>query len=372
MTVLGQRGITIDGTYARIVLVSIFVLSLYFYMVFKPRVQGERKLIVSLIAFGLLFYSTRLFHSTTPDAFNLYNGQLLRWGADCVPACLIGVSLIKLNDYSYIHKILPWLCLLLTPFMSYGVLTMGQDNGQYFLDGGFNYQVIAYQMAVMCCYSFFYTFIYKNKSNALLKIITCVAMMIQAATCLMSGGRGGVVLLFAYMLYMVYFLHKWKGVSFVKIIFFGIAILAAMFIVANYMGVMDSAGFARSSGLMDDKDRYEQWGQYIPYLSEHMLLGWGLGGDYFTVGFYSHNIFLDWYLETGVIGTLVLFHIFLKSYKRLVTLTTMDDIYIVVMIYFIYGLVFNLFSGYWISQNSNWLLFGIAATYSYEYNKRNA
>lgn len=369
-SVLGQNGIEMDGMIMRITLVSIFSLSLIFFIIIKPRIEGEMKVILSMCLFGVLFYSTRYFNQTTPDRFLLYNGQILRWGADCVPGCLIGMTLLKLKDYSIIHKVLPWLCLVLTPFMAVPTLTMGRLEGQMHIEGGMNYQSVAYQMAVLCCYGFYYTFIYKEKNSRTVKIIMLPTMLLQAVCCLMSGGRGGVVLLVVYALYMIYFLNTRKKVSLSRIIFVGLALIVAFFFAADYLGLTETAGFERTSGLTKDDDRFELWREFLPYIKENVLLGWGLGGDYFTWGFYSHNIFIDWMLETGIVGTIILGRIFYKSYKRLYELTGLNEIFVVVMIFFIYGFVMNLFSGYWISTSSNWMAFGIAMTYLYTYRKQ--
>lgn len=76
-------------------------------------------------------------------------------------------------------------------------------------------------------------------------------------------------------------------------------------------------------------------------------------------------------LETGIVGTIILARIFYKSYKRLYELTALNEIFVVVMIFFIYGFVMNLFSAYWISTSSNWMAFGISMTYLYAYRKQN-
>lgn len=377
-SVLGQNGVEMDGIVMRMTLVFIFSVSLYFYLTIKPHVAGERKTWFFIIVFAILYYSTQYTNSSsgvTPmmhqyDFKQLYMGQFLRWGVDCVPGCLIGITLLKLKDYSFIHKILPWVCLLLTPFMAAATLTMGRLEGQMHIEGGMNYQTVAYQMAVLCCYSFYYTFIYKEKKTWFVKIIMLPTMLLQATCCLMSGGRGGVVLLVVYVLYMIYFLHTRKKVSLFRIIAFGAVLLIAFFFVADYLGLQESSGFARSSGLVHDDDRFVFWSQYTRFFSQNMLLGWGLGGDYFTVGFYSHNIFVDWMLETGIIGTSLLAIIFYKSYKRLYELTALNEIFVVVLIFFIYGFVMNLFSGYWISTSSNWMAFGIAMTYIFMYKKQ--
>ena len=157
--------------------------------------------------------------------------------------------------------------------------------------------------------------------------------------------------------------------SLLKILLGGVGLLTISYILADYLGVFDSAGFMRSSNLVNDEDRFELWREYLPYIEKYLLFGWGLGGDYFTWGFYSHNIFIDFLLETGLVGTAILCCTFYLIYKRLFRLTALNEVYIIVIIFFIYGIVMNMFSGYWITTSTNWLSFGIAMTYWYAYKR---
>ena len=42
-----------------------------------------------------------------------------------------------------------------------------------------------------------------------------------------------------------------------------------------------------------------------------------------------------------------------------------NEIFIIICIVGIYGLVMNSFSGYWISTYSHWMILGVACTYKY-------
>lgn len=359
---LSFTGGVMDGVLMRLTLVGISCVSWIFYLMYKGRSRREVLMLLILFLFGLSFYYTRFFYPLIPhDAFKLYNGQILRWGADCVSACLIGMTLTKLKSFDYIHKSLPLVCLAITPFMAIATLTMGSSEGQLQTDVGANYQTIAYSMAVLFCVSFYYTFIYtsEDKKNTVIRLIMLLAMLLQAVCCAMSGGRGGLVLLVVYIVYMGYFMIKNNIVS-TKQLFFIIFISFVSFLfVATYLGLWESSGFTRSSNGVHDDDRLELWSWYIPYIYNSPFIGHGIGGDYFTLGFYSHNIFVDWLIETGIIGTIILCIIFYNCYKNLYKLSKLNQVFIVVMIFFIYAVVHNMFSGYWITSNIHWLVFGI-------------
>lgn len=365
---LGYRGIDVDGLVMRIALVVIALISWIFYLSYGSRFKNEKMMIGLLLFFGVYFYSTQYSHVQCVN-YNGYIGQLLRWGSDCVSGCLIGMILTKLEDYSFIHKFLPWECIALTPFMAYATITLGSTQGQMHLDGGMNYQTVAYAMAELFAFSFFYSFIYNTEKDQffLKKLIMMFAMLVQAACCAMSGGRGGLLLLVVYALYFCYYLIKNKIVSKQKLIKVGSLLTVSFFCLSDHLGVFQSSGFERSSNSLNDDDRFYVWAEYWKYLDDYPLFGYGPGGDYFTVGFYSHNMLIDFMLELGFLGTFIMIGVFFKTYKKVYALSMQDTIFVLVMILFIYGMVMNMFSGYWISKNVNWLAFGVAITSSNYY-----
>ena len=366
-TFLGIRGLDIDGVVMRVVLIGIAGISWLFYFTFVPKYLKEKKMIFFLAVFGLMFYSTQYFHDYCPNKTG-YIGQLLRWGADCVSGCLIGMILMKIKDYSIIHRFLPLECVALTPFMAWATITLGASQGQMHIIGGLNYQTVAYSMALLFGLSFFYTFIYTGRElGKLKKLIMLVFLLIQAACCAMAGGRGGLVLLVVYVCYLSFLMVKKNIVSKRTFIIIAIVSVVGFLVVADYVGLFQSSGFQRSTNTLNNDDRFEVWANYWHYIGDYPFLGYGLGGDYYTVGFYSHNMIIDFLLELGIIGTFIMIRVFYLSYKNIYIRIETNPIFFVILILFLYGLVMNMFSGYWISMNTNWLCFGIAMTASNYY-----
>ena len=85
-----------------------------------------------------------------------------------------------------------------------------------------------------------------------------------------------------------------------------------------------------------------------------------LGSDFMTWGFYSHNIFVDFLAETGIIGFVLFVTLFIWIVKTLLKQCFIDEYYIFIMCIGLYGLVMVLFSGYWISMYQIWMLMGVA------------
>ena len=354
--VLGQQGLTLDGSIMRAMLIIIIILSFIFYRWFG-NIQTDIKVWTVLVVFGLSFYSTGFLYNYSSEG---YQGQLLRWGSDCISATLIGMTLMKQKDYTYIHKIMPIVCIILTPFFVKGTLVNAVDQGQMHLDSGMSYQSVAYNLAVLFCLSMYYAFVNKDSITNVVRIIMIVCLPIQSVTCCMSGGRGGVVLLFVYLFIMICMMLMFKRTTKKKITIISIVGVFLFFYVADSFGLWESAGFQRSSGLMDEDDRFVFWKQMFVYIEDNNYFGYGLGGDYFTFGFYTHNIFIDFLLETGIIGTIFLLIYFYKIYKNILAHIWSNDIFVLILIICLYGLVMNLFSGYWITTYSHWFALGVS------------
>jgi len=359
-SLLGESGTNLDGGIMRMVLVGIFVTSWMFYFSFSPRSINEKKMLLILALFGVAYYSTHYFYTNVPaDALSGYHGQMLRWGADCTSACALGMTLPKVKNFNLIHKILPLESIALTPFMLNAIISSAADEGQYIVTGGLNYQLLAYYMAILFCFSLYYSFVYQKKQSIVIKAAAIVTMLVQAVACCMSGGRGGVVLLVIYVIYMSYFMLKRHIVSKGKLISVALASIIGFLIVANKLDMWSSSGFDRSSNLVNDDDRLLMWESIWHYVSDNNYMPYGLGGDYFTFGFYTHNTILDWCIELGVIGAFVMCIIYLKTYISIFRLSKYNEIFVIAMIIAINAVVMNMFSGYWITTPGMWLAFGI-------------
>lgn len=366
--VLGQQGLSMDGGIMRMLLFIITVLSLFFYVLYG-HTNKDDKVWITMAVFGLLFYSTRYLYGYSNEG---YQGQFLRWGSDCVSACLIGMTLMKVKDYSYIHKILPLICIILTPFFVRNTLENAVDQGQMILDSGMSYQSVAYNLAIIFCISLYYAFINRNYTPKLVRFIMILCMPIYAVSCCMSGGRGGVVLLVVYIVLMGILMLRYRLITKTKLSFIIILGAASFLFLANHLGLWTSAGFERTSGLLSDDDRFLFWKQMWVYIVDNNFIGYGLGGDYYTYGFYTHNIFIDFLLETGILGSIILIVIFYRNYKLILQNSYSDEMFVLLLIISVYGLVMNIFSGYWITTYTHWLILGVAMTYKYNYISNNS
>ncbi len=351
----------LDVGIMRVVLISQFAISWYFFLSIKPHYPEERKMLFILALFAIAYYSTQFFYdNTNPESKSLYMGQFFSWGSRCTSACVVGMTLVKVKDYSLIHKIVPYVCFALTPLFLNIILSNSAQTAQYTDEGGLNYQHLAYYMAVLFCFSLFYSVIYKDKQPLFIRIIAFCLILVQSVASFMSGGRGGLVLLLVYVLYMLFFILKKNIISKQKLLLIVAICVLGFLCVANNLGMWSSAGFSRSSGFVDDDDRFVLWSEYMPYIMDSPILGNGLGSDYFTCGFYSHNLIVDFLVEMGVIGAIFMIWVYWKTYNIIFLFTGYNETYVIILILFIFGFVINLFSGYWIHNTNTWLCFGVA------------
>lgn len=333
-----------------------------------PRRKKEKLFLLILVIFGLSYLLTGWFYSGNSE---YYMDYFLRWGADCLSAFLLGLTLPKIKQYTLIQRFLPILCNVITPIMILTILRFQVLNMEMRTESGFNYQNMSYQLANMFAINFYSLFIYRNHKSIFHKLFLSIMMIAQAGFCAMSGGRGGFALMIVYALLFLYYMRKNKIISRQKVILIIISVLFVFIYVANYLNLWEISGFARSLQLSLDDGRKEIYDEIFNWIKQSPIWGYGIGGVWFTFGFYSHNILLDWFIEMGIIGLVTMFVLYIKTYKRINILIRASSFYFIIFIFFVYGVVMNMFTNYWIATSSNWLAFGCASSYlSYYYYRK--
>lgn len=361
MGLCSMTGIQNDGMVLRVYLSVVFSISLLSYWKIKGNVGFQRdvNLFIILSIFGGLYLLTTQFYGLVSG---LFLGHFLRWGAQCVPAVLMGVAFVNYEEKEKIYKYIPLAVLFLTPFIALVSMTNNADSAQYVdEDSGLNYQMVAYNMALLFCTTAFYQFFCTNKNESKVLSISMYAMMsIQGVVCTMSGGRGGFVLLVVYIIYLIYMFLK-KDLFSVSQLLVLISCCAIVFVlIANYVNLWDSAGFQRTIHPMaQNVGRVDHWREVLDIFYSSPFIGNGLGSNFYTWGFYSHNMFLDFLSETGIIGFVFFMIVFYKMETLIITLARNSDVIFFISIFALFGLVMNCFSGYWISDYYHWLILGI-------------
>ena len=229
---------------------------------------------------------------------------------------------------------------------------------------GLTYQSISYFAAD----AFGLTVFHMNEKSRISKIsplyifIYSVLFIAQFSSCLLSGGRGGLVL---FLVLFVYSFVIHNGIrKFYKILLPTIIVLViAWFLIPRIMEAFDInvKGLTRIIKFLNrgfvDEGRSNLFSQSIETFLESPLIGNGIGSIFFYLHSYSHNLFLDILSETGLIGLVFFAFLLIFFIRKTILLFNQGSLYRLLTILFICGFSLNLFSGYfWVNQNL-WLPF---------------
>lgn len=350
-----------EGSLFRAYIGSFGVMSTLFYLgCYRGNKIKCYPLFIGLLLFGCLYLLTSTFYDYSNK---YYFGQFLRWGASCVPATLMGLCIVYDQNRAKIDKSLPFILFIFTPFVALSSLKGSQMYGQFSDDeAGLNYQLIAYMMALFFAISLYcLVFAPHLIKNRIIRLGLWACLGVDAFICLTAGGRGGVILFGVYIFIFAWLLRAKGIVSTVKLI--KIIIIAALLflVVAEISNIWEYAGFQRAIHPLNQQvGRKDDWQEVLSYYYKSPIFGNGLGSDFYTWGFYSHNIFVDFLAETGLIGFVILSSIFIWIFRQFYLAIRRDNFYVLLFLFFINGFVMNCFSGYWISAWQNWFALGIA------------
>ncbi len=352
-------GFTVESgikKYEAILLAAIGYSVLTYNLLNRRIKKRDHQVIVVLFSLLLLYMLTPVFYN---GSNNDYTAYLLVYGAESIPAAIIGMKLAKSSNLHIINDLLPFFVIPISILVGTIGLTaamMGTTVGKYDYqeggDTGLNYQTLSYFMAFSYTYAFYYAF-YGNLKHGIVNLLLRVAMVADMlfclAVCMMGGGRGGFVYIIAITLFlMFYYLKSSKKHRVHAIISIIILVLVGIYIIIS-MDVMQSVGMTRITGrLGGDNARMELYQKAFDAFITSPIIGKGVGSIWWTVGFYCHNIILDLLAETGLIGTIFLLNIVLQSFKKLYRLSNSDKIYLFILLIIAGNFINCMFSGYYI------------------------
>lgn len=346
---------------------AVFIAGVTYYLLVKDVLTKKINkrsglLFFSLLILLVLYYLTHFLYPEGP-MYHDYRAHLLLYGSMCIPAGYVGIRLSKRFYDNEILVLLPFFIIFISLVIGIAQLYIIKDGS--ILDGEdavLNYQQASYYFAYCFSYAVFYLYFYRqvNKSafDKFVKITTALIIPICVLGCISSGGRGGFVYLGFIVLFLFYRIAKQNRKARIKL-FGGIILgLIAIRVIFNYLDISDSQGFLRIFESRTDAGRFDI--QIIAWnvFKESPLIGKGLGSIWWTVGFYSHNIFTDLLAETGIVGTIIILVLLIKQFFILNKRSFVSSFDFFILLIFLGVGIQSLFSGYWFAMPKLFLVFG--------------
>ena len=360
-------GITVDvGMRARqATLIAVATYLILAIDVVKRRLNYRNVLQLGVLGLIMCLYVlTGLFHKYNYEHV-LHRTYLMLYGALCIPSAYVGMKLARGGYERRVFKFLPYFLLVIILSIGYGVIFRAVEGGILGRAEGdvTTYQGASYAMSFSCSYCLFYLFFAKQTDSAMGKLMYCCVLVmafISGIGCIVGGGRGAFLHLVCSTGYIIYRVlgqrerRSGRGKYF---------LLAAGAIVMVYLSIrfniFESAGAMRvANNLTTDTSREYARNVAIDSFMRSPFIGHGIGSVWWEYGFYTHNVVLDFLVETGLLGTIIMVITVFTMLIRLMKGSKSSSFDMFMLLILISMMVEHSFSGYWFASSNSFLVFG--------------
>ena len=316
----------------------------------------KRKSVIVCIIITALFYFTRVLYGYLDKNYESY---FLSMGVNFIPAILTGTWMVQYNDIAtkLERGLIPFI--ILYTFILANIVfnaRIGVNMNETFSQTVLSYQSISYYSA----YALGFTLYVMTCDNypILIRRIIIGFGLIQLLMAIMGGGRGAFILCIVFLLYFGSKQMSWKNLLFIAVIIFIGFNIVSSFLNNNQvfqLGFNRIFNFFNSTEAMTHDLRWVRWHRALDAFYLSPIIGHGIGGVFYEVGFYSHNIFTDLLCEGGIILTIIFAIVLIVFLKDIVQLIQKDSKYEILMLIFLCSFVMCLFSGYYLAEGGMWL-----------------
>lgn len=349
-----------------LVVISIIFSALLFASSYKKMNSSQRR--TTFLLFGLyVFIGLSLLLTYAINSFKrneLIITYLLSFFSNSLSAMLLGLSMIDKRRIDNIEKAFPLFSISFSLILLYSASQNIGKSLVFFT--GIDYQNSAYfaayllAIALMNCMN-----IEDRAKNQLLieKKQYCLNLII-AVMCLfvafMSGGRGGLVVAFFFVL--VFLFYNLKPFLYKKLFLLFIIPLITFFIISEVRGGTLLIGLNRLIGFVpnisSDQSSITRLHLYQEalniWIQNGILFGPGLGSNVFTLSYYSHNFVMDLLVECGLFGLCSFVYIILKAFKKIKDQKKSGYDYRLLLGLLVMALISLSFSRYWVYEPLLW------------------
>lgn len=285
--------------------------------------------------------------------FNMRNSALsleyyLMYCLFAIPAAFIGFYVKRTDRLSKIERWFEVFALLFS-VATIIIFLIPQLKGQK-LSSSVTENIISYQTgSYLASFSFGISlyFLFQNIEKSqfrifksrIYKVLSIVMICLQFYIAITAGGRGGVVLLFCYLILFLLKSELVKKITIKKLIYVLLAIgFVFIFIFFIYPILLNNEGFVRAFNFLNiggtswnnSNGRNSVYNTVIDLIKKQPIIGYGIFNYFDILGYYPHNLFLEILLQGGLIY-IVLFMIFLVHYLAELSRYFKNDFFIIIL-----------------------------------------
>lgn len=323
--------------------------------------------VIQLAVLGLILVLYILTGFLYPHGFEyLYHRTyLMMYGALSVSAAYVGMRLARGGYERRIFQFLPYFLLVITLSVGYLAIFRAVEGGILGRAEGdvTSYQGASYTMSFSCAYCLFWLFFVNQKNGVMGKIVYCFVLamvFVSGIGCIVGGGRGAFLHLVCSTGYIIYRVvsrnDRRSGLGKYFLIVAGAIVMVYLSI---RFKIFESAGAVRvAEGLTTDSARTFIRRVAIDSFLKSPIIGHGIGSIWWEVGFYSHNMLLDFLVETGLIGAPIMVVTVCTMLIRLMKDSKTNSFDMFMLLILLAMVIEHTFSGYWIASSNMFLVFG--------------
>ena len=251
--------------------------------------------------FWLIFWGYLLLSSTwSPD-------EMLAWDKsyELLLVCLFQALIFSYGQLFRMKYLVMGFCVgclaVTVPMAIMGILSPGQIRTGGLLGGGPN--VFGRLMLYLTICSFY--LLIERKNNILMKLGLVGLSLLGGLLVVLSGSRGALLSQAASLMVFFTLLRTSLSKRFFVVVMLGC--IALVFLETTEMGASVVETFTERIIHTTFENRHLAGRDYLfevalEYGNEHMIFGNGLNSFRYLQGIYPHNIFLEIYCETGLVG----------------------------------------------------------------------
>lgn len=233
-----------------------------------------------------------------------------------------------------------------------------------------NYQNVSYMAAFAVGIALYKLFIDINNKNHLIKSVYFFSVSVCTITAVISGGRGGVVLIVIYLILLFLYIGFIQKRA-TKVFGFIAAVLLLLLLFSRtlLLNIDILQGFTRAFEFLNPSGginwegtsgRYEVYTRDWELFIKRPLFGYGVCGAPFNGIVRTHNIVFDILIDGGIAYLLIWISIIYKTIKHSIKKMRVDTSYGIILVYLFGDLIMLNFSNVYMRTSAIWFSIAFA------------